>query len=172
MVQLAALVAGLLLIAESEASDVADRSALQGFLSKYVPFGSDASKSSMSNYDKFINPNLNHVKRANELGASPFTIVDDKPVPHPSPQAQDSMEFKSTRGKPSISNKDFDASKIVVRGEKKAVQKMLASSSSSSTPISLYAIGAGLFSLVTMLGVLIQRWMQSGTILIKWVTIR
>jgi len=49
---------------------VADRSTLQGFLSKYMPVGSDASKSTMSDYDKFITPNLNHVKRGNELGTS------------------------------------------------------------------------------------------------------
>jgi hypothetical protein len=67
MVQLVVLVAGLLLIAESEASDVADRSALQGFLSKYGPVGSDASKSSISDYDKFITPNLNRVKQDFDL---------------------------------------------------------------------------------------------------------
>merc|ERR1719333_1734638 len=37
MLQFAVLVAGLLVRAESKASDVADPSALQGFLSKYVP---------------------------------------------------------------------------------------------------------------------------------------
>jgi len=46
---------------------VADRSALQGFLSKYGPVGSDASKSSMSDYDKFITPNLNRVKQDFDL---------------------------------------------------------------------------------------------------------
>lgn len=47
MAQLAVLMAGLLLIAESQASDMADRSTLQGFLIKYVPSGSAASQSSM-----------------------------------------------------------------------------------------------------------------------------
>jgi len=37
MAQFAVLIAGLLVIAESQANDVADSSALQGFLSKYVP---------------------------------------------------------------------------------------------------------------------------------------
>merc|ERR1719258_895006 len=37
MAQFAVLMAGLLVIAESQASDVADSSALQGFLSNYVP---------------------------------------------------------------------------------------------------------------------------------------
>jgi len=50
MAQLAVLLAGLLLIGESQASDVADRSTLQGFLSKNV------------DYNKFITPNLNRVK--------------------------------------------------------------------------------------------------------------
>merc|ERR1712224_988278 len=76
MAQLAVLLAGLLLIAESQASDVADRSTLQGFLSK-------------SDYDKFITPNLNRVKHGNELRASPFTVVDDKPVLQSSAQAQE-----------------------------------------------------------------------------------
>jgi hypothetical protein len=50
MVQLVVLAVGLLLIAESEASDVGDSSTLQGFLSKN------------DDYDKFITPNLNRVK--------------------------------------------------------------------------------------------------------------
>merc|ERR1719269_56239 len=40
----------------------------------------------MSDYDKFITPNFNRVKHGN----GPFTTVDDKPVPHPSTQMQDS----------------------------------------------------------------------------------
>ena len=55
MAQLTVLMAGLLFLVESQASDVADRSTLPGFLSKY---------------DKFVTPNLNRV--------SPSTIVDDK----------------------------------------------------------------------------------------------
>ena len=70
MAQLAVLMAGLLLIAESNASDVADRSALQGFLSKYERFGSDALKSSVRDYDKFITPSFNRVKPGNGLDAS------------------------------------------------------------------------------------------------------
>ena len=58
MAQVLVLMAALLLIAESQASDVADRSTHQGFLSKYVPSGSDASQSSMSDYDSFITPNF------------------------------------------------------------------------------------------------------------------
>ena len=81
MAQLAVLMAGLLFLVESQASDVADRSTLQGFLSKYMPSGSDAPRSSVSDYDKLITPNLNPVKQGN--GA-----------------------FTAARGEPSISTKD------------------------------------------------------------------
>jgi hypothetical protein len=125
MIQLVALAAGLLLIAESEASDVAE----QGFLSKYVPLGSDASKSSMNGYDKFITPNLNRVQYGQELRASPSTIVEDSDTP-----------------------------KIADREEAQAVQKLLARESYS--PIALSAIGIGLLSLVTMLGLRLRRGLQ------------
>jgi hypothetical protein len=79
MAQLVAIMAGLILIAESQASDLADRSTHQGFLSK-------------SDYDKFITPNLNRMKHGNELGASPFTVVDDKPILQSSAQVQNSSD--------------------------------------------------------------------------------
>merc|ERR1719443_120917 len=72
MAQLAVLMAGLLLIAESKASDEVDRSALQGFLSKYVPSGSDASRSSTRDYDKFITPKFNRVKYGKGFDASSY----------------------------------------------------------------------------------------------------
>ena len=122
MAQLAVLIAGLLVLAESQASDTADRSTLQGFLPKHMPSGSDVPRSSMSDYDKFITPNLNRVKHGNgaetysthnnpaelgpNMGVSPFTIVDDKPVLHPTTQVQDSMAFAAARAEPSISTKD------------------------------------------------------------------
>ena len=122
MAQLTLLMAGLLFLVESQASDVADRSTLQGFLSKYMPSGSDAPRSSMSDYDKFITPNLHRFKHGNGLealsshntpaepgpnmGVSTFTIVDDKPILHPTTQVQDSMAFAAARAEPSISTKD------------------------------------------------------------------
>jgi len=106
MAQLAVLVAGLLLIAEAKAHDVADRSTPQGFLS----------------HNKFITPNLNGVRTGN----LPATQVQE-----------------------------FDLLKTVDREEKQAVQKLLAQD--SSNPISLYAIGVGLLSLVTMLGFRLRR---------------
>merc|ERR1719327_2290577 len=63
--------AGLLLV-ESQASNVVDRSTLQGFLSKYMPSGSDAPESSLSDYEKFITPSLNRVKQ----DFHPPTIAD------------------------------------------------------------------------------------------------
>merc|ERR1719359_1484080 len=49
------------------------------------------------------------------------------------------------------------------REEKQAVQKLLAND--SSNPITLSAIGIGLLSLATMLGVLLRRGLQSATVL-------
>merc|ERR1719271_1626507 len=65
----------IVFIAESQASDEADRSTHQGFLSNQVPSGSDVSQSSLSDYDKFITPNFNRVKHGN----GPFTTVDENP---------------------------------------------------------------------------------------------
>jgi len=79
MAQVMVLLAGLLLLAESQASDVADRSTHQDFRSK-------------RDYDKFITPNLNRMKHGNELGASPFTVVDDKPILQSSTQVQNSSD--------------------------------------------------------------------------------
>jgi len=56
-----------------------------------------------------------------------------------------------------------EASKIADREEQQAVQKLLADDSMSS--ISLSAIGIGLLSLVTMLGVRLRRGLQPATIL-------
>jgi len=79
MAQVMVLLAGLLLLSESQASDLADRSTHQDFRSK-------------SDYDKFITPNLNRMKHGNELGASPFTVVDDKPILQSSTQVQNSSD--------------------------------------------------------------------------------
>jgi len=64
MVQLVALVAGLLLIAESGASDLGDRSTLQGFLPKNV------------DYDKFVTPNINRVRPMNAKDFDSPKIAD------------------------------------------------------------------------------------------------
>jgi GTP-binding protein len=112
--------AGLLFLVESQASDVADRSALQGFLSKDIPAGFDA-PSSMSDYDKFITPSM---------GVGPFRIVDDK-------------------------TKDVNPPTIADR-------ELI---NYSINPITLSAIGIGLLSLVTLLGVRLRRGLQPVTVL-------
>jgi len=166
------LMAGLLLFVESQASDVADRSTLQGFLSKYMSAGSKVPRSSMSDYDKFITPNHgaealssrnNRAELGPDMGVNPFTIVDDKPVLHLTTQVQDPMALTAARGEPSLTAKDFDPPTIADRKEKQAVQKLLAMD--SSNPITLSAIGIGLLSLMTMLGVRLRRGLQSATVL-------
>jgi len=137
MAQLAVVMAGLLLVAETQASDIADRSIPQGFLSKYMSSESSDSKSSMINYDKFITPNVNR-------------IVDDKPVLHPATQVQDSVAFAAASGEPSIGTKDFDPPKM---------QKLLVHDT-----ISLSAIGIGCLALVTMLVVRLRRGLQPATV--------
>jgi len=68
------LVAGLLMFAGAHASDVADRSMYQGFLSQHM--GSDVSKSSLDDYNKFVTPRFSHIKHggAHETGGA--KIVD------------------------------------------------------------------------------------------------
>jgi lysyl-tRNA synthetase class 2 len=178
MAQLVLHVAGLLFLVESQASDVADHLSHHGFLSKYIPSGSDSSKRSMSGYDKFTTPNLDRVKQGNgadplsshsspaepspNMGADPFTIVDDKPALHPTAQVQDAIAFKAARGEPSIIMKDLNPPTIADREEKQGVQKLLTDASINSTALS--AIGIGLLSLVTMLGVRLRRSLQPLTV--------
>merc|ERR1719159_1822320 len=107
----------------------------------------------MSHYDKFIAPNLNlnRVKHGNgagasssynnpaelgpNMGVSPFTIVDDKPVLHPTTQVQDSMAFTAARGRPSLSTKDWNPLTIADREGEQAAQKLLIID--NSNPITL-----------------------------------
>merc|ERR1719247_3937286 len=113
----------------------------------------------MSAHHKFISRNFHsekHVNRVDALpyrqspvtdniqGASPSIIVDDKPLHHPSAQMQ-------------------DLPKVADREEKQAVQKLLANG--GNNPIQLCAIGLGLLSLVTMLGVHLRRRLQPATVL-------
>lgn len=74
------VVTGLLAGAESQVSDMVDRSEQQGFLSKYMPSRSDASKASLGDYDKFVVPNFNHMKQgvkplANTKDFEPSTVI-------------------------------------------------------------------------------------------------
>merc|ERR1719353_1361249 len=87
------LVSGLLVFAGVEASDVAERSMHQGFLSEYI--GSDASKTSLGDYNKFAMPGFNQMTHE---------------VP-----AQDSMAFGHER---------FEPPEIVDKKKSKAAQKL------------------------------------------------
>jgi len=60
MAHLTPLMAGFFMFAGAHASDVADRSTHQGFLSQYM--GSAASKTSVDDYNKFVIPRFNHMK--------------------------------------------------------------------------------------------------------------
>jgi len=122
MAQLAMLAAGLLLFAESQASDVADSSTFQGFLSKPMPSG----------YDKFITPQFNSVKNRN------------------GPDALFNYKNPAAGAEPSIGTKDFDLPKIADREEKKAVQKLAAAGSNGH--LGLHAMFASLLWLGAMLG--------------------
>jgi len=65
IVCLVAPVASLVILVGAQASDIADRSTNKGFLSKYTRFASDASKTSLDDYDKFLTNSFNHVKHRN-----------------------------------------------------------------------------------------------------------
>merc|ERR1719380_126357 len=68
------------------------------------------------------------------------------------------MASRLTRGEPSIITKDFHSPEIADREDKQASQKLLANE--SYNPMSLSAIGIGLVSLMTMLGVRLRRGLQ------------
>jgi len=140
MALLVALVAGLLVVAESQASDKADSSNPQGFLSQHLGFTSDASRIHLDHYDKFMA--LNHLHHAN----GPTALSHHQSLAEHGP-GMDGIEYL-----------DVQSGKV----EDKAVQKLLANGNNS--PITLSAIGVGLLALVTMLGVRIRRALQQGTV--------
>merc|ERR1719333_192772 len=67
MAHLVPLLAGVLVLAGAQASDVADRSMHNGFLSQYM--GSDASKTSMGDYNKFMTPQFSRMKHGGAADA-------------------------------------------------------------------------------------------------------
>jgi hypothetical protein len=169
MAQLAVLVAGLLLVGKSQASDLRDRSTLQGFLSKYTPYGSDASRSSMSDYDKFITQvkygNAPNALSSHDNLAEHGPATDDAHYFDANGQVQNSMASAAHRVEPSIATKDFDLPMIADREEKQAVQKLLANEGSALSAISLSAMGVGLLLFVKMLGERLRRGLQPATVL-------
>jgi len=70
---------------------------------------------------------------------------------------------KHGNGAEALSTKDVNPPTIADRQEMQAVQKL--ATNGSSNPITLSAIGIGLLSLATMLGVRLQRGLQPATII-------
>merc|ERR1719353_2242738 len=79
-------------------------------------------------------------------------IVNDKPVLYSAPHVQDVFAL-TARGEPAIAIKE----------EEKAAQKLLPDG--KNTPMTLYAVGVGLFALVMMLGVRLRRGLRPATVL-------
>jgi cytochrome P450 len=153
MAQLVVLIAGLLLIEGTQASgDEVDTSTPRGFLSKFMSSGA-----------AFAPRGNQRLITAPSVGASPYTIVNDKPVLHQTAQVQDSMPFTSARAESLISTKDFDPPNIADKEENQVLQKLL--TNDSYTPLTLSTIGVGLLSLMTMLGVHMRRRLQPATAL-------
>jgi len=223
MVQFAVLIAGLLLMVESQASDVADSSALQGFLSNYVPAATQRMPTSLNAY---VPAGLSEAewkarqkdeaakKAANKLKypkGPPFLGVKEyltglankqtfkngkvKDTGHvyvktkydwSGAKKDGSVRYNSVAGE-SATKKNFKnpfskflspAVSNVMHGngpdalsshhnedfeEEKTVQKIVAND--SNMPMSLAAIGIGLVSLATMLGVRMRRGLQSASVL-------
>jgi len=170
MAHLLNLVAGVLMHAGAQSSDMADSSMHQGFLSKYS--GSDASKTSLSDYHKFVTHRFNHMKYGgapdalshhNGLGEFDASTMVTKPA-HPAAPAQDSMALMSAWEQPMIAKNDFDPPNIVDKEEEeKAAQKVFAKHSSMA--VGLSAIGVSLLTLAAMLEVRMRRGLQQTTTL-------
>ena len=167
-----------------KASDVADRSMHQGFLSRHM--GSDASKTSLGDYNKFAMHRYNQMAHAGapdvlsrngfaehgpavygsqqvnangRYGGISASTVFNKQA-HAAP-AQDSMAFTSASGEPQISTKRFEPPEIVDKKESKAAQMLLPND--SSMPLALSAIGVSLLMVAAMLGVRSRRGSQQAT---------
>jgi hypothetical protein len=174
MALLAGLGAGLLVVVVSQASYDTDRSSPQGFLSQYLPFGSDAWRTPLDHYDKFINPSRNPRKHGNGPGAlshprnpAEHSAATDDSYGGKAVLDMDDMPFTNSRDKPLFpiaQAQDFDLSQTAAK-EEGAVQKLLATGS-NVTPIILSAIGVALLGLV-MLGVRIHRGLRPATTLVS-----
>merc|ERR1719460_2911734 len=79
-------------------------------------------------------------------------IKNDKPVFHPAPHVQDVFALTSANGK----------SAIAIKEEEKAAQKLLPHG--SNAPMTLYAVGVGVFALVMMLRFRIRRGLRPATV--------
>jgi hypothetical protein len=152
MALLVTFVAGLLVVAEAQASGMADRINPQGFLSKYLHFGTTASRTSFGDYSKFVIPSRRHIKHGADAISHRNDLIEQARV-------QNSMVFASAREQSSIGPKDLELPKIADKVEEQAAQKLFATGN-KNMPIALFAIGAGVFTLVAMLGILMRRGLE------------
>jgi tetratricopeptide (TPR) repeat protein len=144
---------------------MAERSEFQGFLSKYMPLGSDASKSSFDNYDEFLAHRFNYMKHG---GTAKGSFASDnypqnglqggintalRPY-EPAADSQDSMAFASSAIEPLATTMDADSPKITDK-EERAVQKLLGNDGKMMSGPA--AIGVVLLSIAAMLGFGIRR---------------
>jgi peptidylprolyl isomerase len=162
--------ASLLITTGAQADDMADRSGIQGFLSKYTAFESDASQSSAGDFDKFITPNLKPREHGDEvgpgalvkaLGSLPGKLPQLKLPAHPTAFSQDPMSPTSGKGE-QLNTKNFESPMITDKEEEKAVQQMLTDDNIFLVPLSI--LGAALLSFAAMLGFRIRSRRQAPTV--------
>jgi hypothetical protein len=180
MAQLAVFIAGLLLIAASQASDVVDRSKPQGFLSKYMSSGASfapraalpATRTVVFSGEDYASMDGPDMRLANRQGiARMMPFLESKQVSS-SPNVVLREQAQARRDTSKSPVRDYDKfitatfnhvitnreQKVADKGEDKDVQKLL--SNESNKPIGLCAIGVALLSLAAMVGVRLRRGMQ------------
>jgi len=155
------LVAGFVMAVQAQTGDIADSSKPQGFLSKSRTSGSDASKATLDDYEKFMAANLSPAK-----------------TPAKYDPAMDGM--LAARQEDLTSSEDFMPLRIVDRDEKKTVQKPLANDNNAAiafislialvlkySPMAWISIGVAFLTILMLLGVRIikQRGLQTATVL-------
>jgi len=126
--------AGLLMFAGAHASNMADRSVLQGFLSKYM--GSDASKTSLGVHNKFMTHRFSNVKQE----GAPNTLSH-----HNGP-----TEYGLAKD---------DSQQVDLNGQ----YGVMSGSTVFNKPLGMSAIGVSLFALAAILGVRIRRGLQQAS---------
>jgi len=146
---------------QAQTGDIADSSKPQGFLSKSRTSGSDASKATLDDYEKFMAANLSPAK-----------------TPAKYDPAMDGM--LAARQEDLTSSEDFMPLRIVDRDEKKTVQKPLANDNNAAiafislialvlkySPMAWISIGVAFLTILMLLGVRIikQRGLQTATVL-------
>jgi hypothetical protein len=141
-----ALLAGLLVVANGQIHEAADRSKHRGFLSKYVRFGSDISKTSRGTYDEFMAHHLQHLKDPSlaSLGSSSAHGHTEHDL------ATKDYHLLGGNGAIPSRNYHFDSPRIADKKEEETVQNF--SVNQSSMPYGVSAIGVALLSLAAMLG--------------------